>query len=644
MLGLAERQLPADPTYVRFLREQAPDALLVSPLVHFGSAQADLVAGARSLGIPVGMLLYSWDNLSTKGCLHQPPDRMFVWNELQRQEALTLHGFPEDRVVVAGAPRFDAFFELRPQTGRDEFYRPLGLDPAQATILYACSSRFVSANELVFIRKWLAAVRASPDDRLRRSNVIVRPHPDITMSGQGPLDREAPGGRRAIRASPPSGDTTSSNARDAVRRDELGWPSLPGVRGLLSRPFGDDHAVVLRTSDRVQRGLYECLEHCDAVVGLNTSAELEAAIVGRPVFTVVADEADGQASTLHFHYLIEAEGGVVRVAHALDEHTRQLALELAAPRDRTVFRAFAAGFLRPRGVDHAVSPLLAEAIEQAFADWPRAEARGDGPAKDAEGLEPRVERVPSTPVGDEVGVTARKYAYALRMRSAGEMENGHRRRFDRDTVEWLRRQVGVGDTVYDVDAGDGLYTLVAARHHGAVVVAFEPGYAAFQALCENLQLNGCDGLVVPLPLALADFEGVGDLKYPAGRAGRHRHVVKPTRWHPRRSARDERGFRQPVCAVPLDLLRRRYELPAPNHLRMANPDSAAAVLRGATETLALPSMRTIFLTIAAEEGDDIAARLEPGWHVVSRTALSRGRVHLVLARSPIGDTRAAATL
>jgi len=83
----------------------------------------NVVAGAKSLGIPVGMLLYSWDNLSTKGCLHQPPDRMFVWNELQRREALSLHGFPEDRVVIAGAPRFDAFFELRPETRREEFYR-----------------------------------------------------------------------------------------------------------------------------------------------------------------------------------------------------------------------------------------------------------------------------------------------------------------------------------------------------------------------------------------------------------------------------------------------------------------------------------------------------------------------------------------
>jgi hypothetical protein len=63
--------VPGDPLWKAFIREQAPDVVLLSPVVHFGSAQADLVAAGRSLGIPVGMLLFSWDNLSTKGRLHQ---------------------------------------------------------------------------------------------------------------------------------------------------------------------------------------------------------------------------------------------------------------------------------------------------------------------------------------------------------------------------------------------------------------------------------------------------------------------------------------------------------------------------------------------------------------------------------------------
>src|SRR5262249_51175779 len=86
VFALAEQSVPTDPLFDEFLRSEKPDVLLVSPLVHFGPAQADLVASATRLRIPVWMLLYSWDNLSTKGTLHRWPDRMFVWNEQQRHE------------------------------------------------------------------------------------------------------------------------------------------------------------------------------------------------------------------------------------------------------------------------------------------------------------------------------------------------------------------------------------------------------------------------------------------------------------------------------------------------------------------------------------------------------------------------------
>src|SRR5262245_59560922 len=160
ILMLAEQRLPTDPLFDRFLAQHTPDVLLLSPVVHFGPTQVDLIASVNRLGIPAWMLLYSWDNLSTKGALHRWPDRMFVWNERQRCEAESLHGFPPERVAIVGAPRFDEFFSLRPAMNRDEFLIPIGLDPSKLTLLYVCSSRFVSEEELTFVRRWVAAIRA----------------------------------------------------------------------------------------------------------------------------------------------------------------------------------------------------------------------------------------------------------------------------------------------------------------------------------------------------------------------------------------------------------------------------------------------------------------------------------------------------
>ena len=127
--------------------------------------------------------------------------------------------------------------------------------------------------------------------------------------------------------------------------------------------------------------------------------------------------------------------------------------------------------------------------------------------------------------------------------------------------------------------------MLAAKYYGAVVVAFEPGYAAFKALCDNLHLNGCDGSVMPISLALADFEGMGELKYPAGLAGWKGHSVKPAAWRVKRASGGEGSVRHPAYVLPLDLAVSRYGLPAPHHLRLGNAHSVERVIDGAAGLL-----------------------------------------------------------
>ena len=52
----------------------------------------------------------SWDHLTTKGLIHEVPDRVLVWNEAQKQEAIALHGVPAERVLVTGAQAYDHWF------------------------------------------------------------------------------------------------------------------------------------------------------------------------------------------------------------------------------------------------------------------------------------------------------------------------------------------------------------------------------------------------------------------------------------------------------------------------------------------------------------------------------------------------------
>jgi len=393
---------------------------------------------------------------------------------------------------------------------------------------------------------------------------------------------------------------------------------------------------VLKTSDRARQGLFESLYHSAAVIGLNTSAELEAAIVGRPVYTVIAgdDAADGQGSTLHFHYLLEEQGGCVRRANSLTEHIAQLQGELDRPRDSAEIRRFAGEFLRPHGIDLPVAPVFADAIErtvlagaQPQAETPRAVVEDEAEA----GPTPSSE---TTGGGPLLPVTHPKMDYALRVHTMPH-SRGDKYRLDKGALQWLWRDVAIGDVVYDIDCGVGAYGILAAKYHGAVVVAFEPGFAAFKVLCDNLHLNACDGSVLPISLALADFEGMGELKYPSGFAGWRAHSVRPAAWKVRRSSGGEGNVKQPAYVMPLDQAVSRYGLPAPHHLHLSNAQSVERVLAGATGVLASDQLKTIVFTLAADDGETLAARLATQkWYVTRHTPTTRGRAHLVLSRAP----------
>jgi hypothetical protein len=335
-----ETLIPPDPECTALIADGGYDAVLVSPLVDLSaSGQADFVKAAQHLSVPVGLLVYSWDNLSTKGEVHVIPDKVFTWNRRQREEAIKLHHVPANRVVVAGAPRFDEFLACSSQIGRPHFLGAMGLDPARPVLTYVCSSAFVSGDELQFIQRWLKALRGPAAPETRNCNVIVRPHPDVPLVGKEVL---------------------------GMKLDF----SFDGSPVSLRRPFNDPLAVLVNAASLTPQGLYECLWHSEAVVGLNTSAEIEAGLLGRPVFSVLAgNAADGQQATLHFHYLLEAHDGFVEVAHSFEQHVEQLKALLTAPaekrraRHRAVTKR-AMNFVRPLGRSLPVSDLLADAIER----------------------------------------------------------------------------------------------------------------------------------------------------------------------------------------------------------------------------------------------------------------------------------------
>jgi hypothetical protein len=319
-----EGAIPPSPVITAFLDNVRPDVVLVTPLVTDGSTQVDLIKSARSLGIRTGLCVASWDHLTTKGLIRLQPDRIFVWNEAQKKEAEEFHYVDPARVVVTGAQPFDKWFNRASHTSREEFCSKVGLSPDSPIVLFVGSTASISSPqaEFDFVNRWIEAIRKHPS--LNRLGILIRPHP-YNMGGWAKADLTA-------------------------WKNVTVWPR--------------EGANPVNEEDRAE--YFDSIRHSAAVVGINTSAMIESAIVGRPVLTILPPEfEDTQSGTIHFQYLLPENGGFLRVARGLEEHLAQLAETLHANGSvATSLQRFILNFIRPNGLEKDCTPQLVDAVEE----------------------------------------------------------------------------------------------------------------------------------------------------------------------------------------------------------------------------------------------------------------------------------------
>lgn len=316
VLAALERRIPPNPRVAAALRKSAPDLVVATPFVYPSPRQhtteVEHVKAARRLGIPTAVMVASWDNLSMKGVFYVEPDLVLVWNEIQRREAGDFHHLASDKVVATGAPLFDAWFERRYELPREELLRRAGL--AGDYVLYVESSA-ASGDEWGLVHRSAEALDAAGADPALR--VMVRRHPS--------------------------------------RRDV--WRPLEHPRLKL---FPDQSSVPDTTEGRTE--FYNSIRHARAVVGVNTTVFLEAAILDRPCVALLDPEKDYfQAGLVHFQYLLDAD--FLELAASPEEAAeRLLAIAVGADRKRNERQAFVRSFVRPVDDGRSASRVTADAL------------------------------------------------------------------------------------------------------------------------------------------------------------------------------------------------------------------------------------------------------------------------------------------
>jgi hypothetical protein len=327
VLGACDRSIPLSRRVQQVVRENDPDVVLVVPHLMPSSTDAQYARSAAATGVPTAVCVPSWDNLSSKQLLRVVPDLVTVWNEVQKDEAMTLHGVPEERVVATGAQCFDHWFGWPPRQ-RAEFCARVGLDPDRPYILYVGGALFpTTITEAAFCLDWIRALRTSDEPGLRETSILIRPHPYRNPEWHERF------------------------SEFAELENVVIWPPT----------------VVMPIEEPTRADYFDSIFHSAVVFGINTSAMIEAGIIGRAVHTITVPEfAASQSGVLHYRYLREVGGGLVQVSATLAENVRRLG-HVITGRDtegEEAARRFTEIFVRPQGVQIPATPVFVDAIEE----------------------------------------------------------------------------------------------------------------------------------------------------------------------------------------------------------------------------------------------------------------------------------------
>jgi hypothetical protein len=315
LLRLVEAMTQPVASIVGWLRDTKADGVIACPFILPGSLELEYVKAAKSLGVPTMVAVQSWDNLTTKGTFSVMPDKVFVWNEALRREAIELHDLPTESITVTGSPTFDYWFEIKPTLDRALFARQCGIDPARPYVVYLCSSRGMIEEEKRYVADLAQQMRENP--ATAAATLLVRPHPLNILDWSDVISDQ-------VKVWPPRGEFTDNPA--------------------------------------ARRNFFHTLHYCAATVGVNTSAMLEAGVADRPCITVIDERySSAQSGMGHFRHLLE--GGFLQVARSYEEAGGYIG-EILAGRDTLAKerRRFVERFVRPRGLSLSASSAMAEAI------------------------------------------------------------------------------------------------------------------------------------------------------------------------------------------------------------------------------------------------------------------------------------------
>ena len=162
----------------KFFKKYRPDLVFCPHVL----ARFDLLflKTSKKFGVKSIAVVNSWDNLSSRGMMRFFPDHLIVHNEVIRKEAISLNGYPENRISVVGIPHFD-YYTSDERSSREDFYNRVKIPPDKEIILFCPAGSRMNDTEWQVIKMLDDAIKEGKINFLAHMLVRQPPNADMVM-------------------------------------------------------------------------------------------------------------------------------------------------------------------------------------------------------------------------------------------------------------------------------------------------------------------------------------------------------------------------------------------------------------------------------------------------------------------------------
>ncbi len=185
-----------------------------------------------------------------------------------------------------------------------------------------------------------------------------------------------------------------------------------------------------------------------------------------------------------------------------------------------------------------------------------------------------------------------------------------------ETLAWID-SFDNGDTLFDIGANVGVFSLYAALHRNCDVFAFEPESKNYACLNQNIYLNNASEQIKALNLGLHDRTCIEYLRLNNLESGSALHSLgEAIDW--RKEAYISK-FNQAVLAFSLDEFIETFATKIPNHIKLDVDGNELKIIHGAQKTLSNSTLKSILVELNINDKNLIEAIESCGLKMAEKT-------------------------